>query len=707
MRLKDDLLYAAFEELLVKKEAAEECVQIAMDKSLAAQKRLDKARQQADIFTKLDAAAKEEYILKSHELSETQKQLDEVLQKIKERSEKEDNKHGKGDQQPEPGKTVFDKENNGKHMGWVIRNCTGFVHESKVSFEKEKKTAYCANFDNQQDNKGINSYNTGIEFKHKAPRCSATDKTNGFNVEQRCQNNTENNLIDDKSLRKDHVHNSNQRYDLVERSNTAIDFKFHESVQQSIAKYDIESSVSSDFDFKSFPRKKTLFPQSNVSNDIPALDLFQPKSFPELPKIDDAMILRTIFMTPQKIMEFMDLQAIKSSSILSSSSVKNILEIKYSNRRLELLGDAVLATAVSYVLMVRYPFATVSELDSYRMQFLSNLYFSHLSKSAYQLYKYIPNFHGSEETKNCTFQIAKNGKCVHSNLFEAYIGGLYISIRKRSSWTEAWTKITAFVEKLIDKEEHENQTNGLRKYNRTFYKRLALTDQDYETAMVNYKREAEKEISLLTEVPKTVTENEYVASQMVQTNFVNSASQHILKRYSIDDSFRYNVDRLLATFSTDRLLYFGNPLYRFYLIDEYCLVRPWLAVGEIQKLYVRPENNKPLEHALRKIKRFSVATKSPAACLKVYLSAIFLAGLVPYRDPTRMFRNQVSFSKGLDSCSYNTAKIFLFRKVMPKFRANIEQTVMPGKQINIKRFKTMNDKFVSILKQKYSLPVIE
>lgn len=86
-----------------------------------------------------------------------------------------------------------------------------------------------------------------------------------------------------------------------------------------------------------------------------------------------------------------------------------------------------------------------------------------------------------------------------------------------------------------------------------------------------------------------MTENEYVASQMVQTNFVNSASQHILKRYSIDDSFRYNVDRLLATFSTDRLLYFGNPLYRFYLIDEYCLVRPWLAVGEIQKLYVRPK----------------------------------------------------------------------------------------------------------------------
>lgn len=706
MRLKDDLLYAAFEELLVKKEAAEECVQIAMDKSLAAQKRLDKARQQADIFTKLDAAAKEEYILKSHELSKTEKQLDEVLRKIKERSEKRDNTHGKDDQQPESGKTVFDKEHNGRNIDWVIRNCTEIVHEPKVSFEKEKQTSYCPNFDNQQDNKGIDSYNSGIDFKHMASKCSATDKTNVFNVEQRCKNNTEN-LIDDRSLRKDHVRNSNQQYDLIEKSNTTIDFKFHESVQQSITKYDTDSSVSSDFDFKSFPRKNTKFPQPNISNFIPALDLFQPKSFPELPKIDDAMILRTVFMTPQKMAEFMNLQAIKSSGILSSSSVKNILEIKYSNRRLELLGDAVLATVVSYVLMVRYPFATVSELDSYRMQFLSNLYFSHLSKSAYQLYKYIPNFHDSEETNNCTLQIAKNGKCVHSNLFEAYIGGLYISIRKRSSWTEAWTKITAFVEKLIDKEEHENQTNGLRKYNRTFYKRLALTDQDYETAMVNYKRKAEKGISLLTEVPKTVTENEYVASQMVQTNFMNSASQHILKRYSIDDSFRYNVDRLLATFSTDRLLYFGNPLYRFYLIDEYCLVRPWLAVGEIQKLYVRPENNKPLEHALRKIKRFSVATKSPAACLKVYLSAIFLAGLVPYRDPTRMFRKQVSFSKGLDSCSYNTAKIFLFRKVMPKFRVNIEQTVMPGKQINTKRFKATNDKFVSILKQKYSIPVIE
>ncbi|KAG7862058.1 hypothetical protein KL939_001079 [Ogataea angusta] len=129
------------------------------------------------------------------------------------------------------------------------------------------------------------------------------------------------------------------------------------------------------------------------------------KGIPPLPKIEDPVIEARVFTHRSAI------------SNIKHLSKKEILES--NNERLEFLGDSIINNLVTQILFERYPSYDEGELSILRSQLISNNSLGKFSEMYGFHEKLVVNF-----AKDAAFQKGKHK--IYADVFEAYVGGLYI-----------------------------------------------------------------------------------------------------------------------------------------------------------------------------------------------------------------------------------------------------------------------------------------
>ncbi|KAG7885931.1 hypothetical protein KL938_000963 [Ogataea parapolymorpha] len=174
---------------------------------------------------------------------------------------------------------------------------------------------------------------------------------------------------------------------------------------------------------------------TNLNTDSPNM------SMPPLPKIEDPVIEARVFTHRS---------AVSNTKHLSK---KEILES--NNERLEFLGDSIINNLVTQILFERYPSFDEGELSILRSQLISNSSLGEFSEKYGFPEKLVVNF-----AKDAAFQKGKHK--IYSDVFEAYVGGLYVDSNYSNLDTiKKWLEqlITPRLSKLTERFNLKNLNN--------------------------------------------------------------------------------------------------------------------------------------------------------------------------------------------------------------------------------------------------------
>ncbi|KAG7726629.1 hypothetical protein KL948_004611 [Ogataea haglerorum] len=162
---------------------------------------------------------------------------------------------------------------------------------------------------------------------------------------------------------------------------------------------------------------------------------------PPLPRIEDPVTEARVFTHRSAV------------SNINHLSKKEILES--NNERLEFLGDSIINALVTQILFERYPSYDEGELSILRSQLVCNSSLGQFSEKYGFPEKLVVNF-----AKDAAFQKGKHK--IYSDVFEAYVGGLYVDSNYSNLDTiKKWLDqlITPQLSKLTERFNQKNLNN--------------------------------------------------------------------------------------------------------------------------------------------------------------------------------------------------------------------------------------------------------
>lgn len=285
---------------------------------------------------------------------------------------------------------------------------------------------------------------------------------------------------------------------------------------------------------------------------------------PKLPIIDDPGLRRRVFMfsgfTKSIInaSSAIDVQALNNQS--PDSPVFRLLTTEYSNRRLELLGDALLGFLVTDVLVDWLPFAFLGEIDLLKQQLTSNKNFKLMTKEWYQLDKYRLDDDIVQISRGS--QSLASSKSKESDLFEAYIGALFLDLSNKASWDQSISVIRQYVSQIIRARNLITEL-GLNQYGSGFKESSTSVDSSF--------------IQLIYERWRHVYSNDSKSQEMIKYKYFSqlyTTKDSIVRKFPTyfsqsSATIRDNFSRTIQPFESQQLVYLGKALTKFLLIHHF------------------------------------------------------------------------------------------------------------------------------------------
>lgn len=285
---------------------------------------------------------------------------------------------------------------------------------------------------------------------------------------------------------------------------------------------------------------------------------------PKLPIINDPGLRRRVFMfsgfTKSIInaSSAIDVQDLNNQS--SDTSVFRFLTTEYSNRGLELLGDALLGFLVTDVLIDSLPFAFLGEIDLLKRQLTSNKTFKLMAKEWYRLDKYRLDDDIVQISRGC--QSLPSSKSKESDLFEAYIGALFLDLSNVTNWDQSISVIRQYVSQIIGASNLITEL-GLNQYDSSFKECSTLINSSFMQLIYERWRHVYSNDSKSQEMIKY----KYFSQLYTTKDFIVRKLPTFFSQSSA--TARNNFSRKIQPFESQQLVYLGKALTKFLLIHHF------------------------------------------------------------------------------------------------------------------------------------------
>lgn len=282
------------------------------------------------------------------------------------------------------------------------------------------------------------------------------------------------------------------------------------------------------------------------------------------------------------------------------------LTAPYNNRRLELLGDSLLELIITEELLTRFDMLSIGEITFVRNQILKNDTFKRISLYIYKLRNYLVksgnagiNIDDALTTKETTLndEVYFDGIATASDadLFEAYVGGLFLDFSKATTWENAIKYIKRWLleiaEPIVSQHnlEQKNEERKLQIANSLSKKDTDIFINEFQNvgSKINssfkklYKKFDEKNIYF----PKIESDFLETKILMAPKDVYSLLPERVrkLKLELKEDTEKRAISSFCLYFNNDHLVFLGRSLVKFLLCHYFYQKYPTLSVKNMTK----------------------------------------------------------------------------------------------------------------------------